>query len=152
MNTRCVAHIVYATPRLQASKRQQTKQNFVTLPPQFEGGILNKSSRRTGERNQPGTGSNSSEESRGGGKGENWGVSPKLRSSSQLYPGVFFFQENCSDFWATGTSEPRKPHLGYKQILERMNLKEHKLVCHFLNESQTFVNFRRRGSSLSLIS
>ena len=31
-----------------------------------------------------------------------------------------------------------------------MNLKEHKLVCHFLNESQTFVNFRRRGSSLSL--
>ena len=66
--------------------------------------------------------------------------------------GYFFFQENCSDFWATGTSEPRKPHLGYKQILERMNLKEHKLVCHFLNESQTFVNFRRRGSFLSLIS
>ena len=66
--------------------------------------------------------------------------------------GYFFFQENCSDFWTTGTSEPRKPHLGFKQILERMNLKEHKLVCHFLNESQTFVNFRRRGSFLSLIS
>ena len=90
MSTRCVAHVVSATPRLQASKRQQTKQNFVTLPPQFEGDTLNKSSRRTGKRNQPGTGSNSSEESRGGGKGENWGVSPKPRSSSQLSPGVFF--------------------------------------------------------------
>ena len=73
-----------------------------------------------------------------------------LGFSSQLSPGVLFFQENCSDFWTTGTSEPRKPHLGFKQILERINLKEHNLVCHFLNESQTFVNFRRRGSSLSL--
>ena len=46
-----------------------------------------------------------------------------LGFSSQLSPGVLFFQENCSDFWTTGTSGPRKPHLGCKQILERINLK-----------------------------
>ncbi len=75
-----------------------------------------------------------------------------LGFSSQLSPGVLFFQENCSDFWTTGTSGPMKPHLGFKQTLERTNLKKHKLVCHFVNESQTFVNFRCRGSFLSLIS